>query len=102
MPLGKSNLTAKSIFPSDNSEKVKSLADATLAVIEQAIKPIDIMKIEIMEDSNKPIYALNSIKWGAYRDADVKRESYWYFGPLKKYATYIFNGFVLFLLLIWN
>lgn len=97
MPLGKSNFTAKSIFSSNtNLEKVKSLADATLAIIEQTVKPVDIMKIEILEDSNKPVYALNSLKWGAYRDADVRKEKYWYFGSLKRYATYIFSGSVTF------
>lgn len=95
MPLGKNNLSARSIFSNHKMEKVKNLADATIAVIEEAIKPIDIMKIEILEDSSKPIYAVNSLKWGAYRDADFKKDSYWYFGPLRKYATYIFNGFVL-------
>lgn len=96
LPLGKKNLTAKSFFSNMiNSEKVKALSDATLAVIEQAVKPVDIMKIEILEDSTKPIYAANSLKWGAYRDADVRKEKYWYFGPLKHYATYIFSGFVI-------
>lgn len=77
-----------------NLEKVKSLANATLAVIEQVTKPVDIMKIEILEDSNKPVYALNSLTWGAYRDAEVRKEKYWFFGPFRKYATYIFNGYV--------
>lgn len=88
-------MTAKSIFSSEHKlEKVNSIANATLAVIQQVIKPIDIMKIEILDDSSKPIYAVNSLKWGVYRDADVKKDSFWYFGPLRKYATYIFNGLV--------
>lgn len=95
MPLGKNNLSAKSLFSYNvNFEKVRSLADAALVIIKQTVKPIDIMKIEILADVNKPIYAVNSLKWGAYRDADVRRENYWYFGPLRSYATYIFNGFV--------
>lgn len=73
---------------------MKSLANAALAVIEQVTKPVDIMKIEILEDSNKPVYALNSLTWGAYRDADFRKDNYWFFGPLRKYATYIFNGYV--------
>lgn len=74
---------------------MKNLVDATLAVIEEAVKPINIMRIEILEDTSKPIYAVNSLKWGVYRDADVRRESYWYFGPLRRYATYIFSGYVM-------
>lgn len=80
-------------------EKVNALAEATLAVIEQAVKPVDIMKIEILEDLTKPVYALNSLKWGAYRDADVRKEKYWYFGPFRCYATYIFSGSVIFSIL---
>lgn len=84
----------KSLFPgSTKLEKVKSLADATMAVIENFTKPMDIMRIDIINDeSKKPVYAVAGIKWGAYRDAEVKKDSYWYFGGLRKYATYLFNG----------
>ncbi|XP_050298150.1 acylglycerol kinase, mitochondrial [Anthonomus grandis grandis] len=94
LPLGKNNTVSQTLFPgSSKLEKVKSLADATMAVIEEVTKPIDVMKIEILnEESKKPVYAVAGIKWGAYRDAEVKKESYWYFGGFKKYATYLFNG----------
>lgn len=88
-------MTAKSLFSNNfNFEKVRTLADASLVIIQQAVKSIDVMKVEILEDANKPIYAVNSLKWGAYRDADARIENYWYFGPLRHYATYIFSGFV--------
>lgn len=47
------------------------------------------------EDSGptKPVYALASFEWGPYRDAYAKQEKYWYWGSLRKYATYIFNGY---------
>ncbi|CAH1174025.1 unnamed protein product [Phaedon cochleariae] len=99
LPLGKNNTLAKIKFSGGKKlDKVRSLADATMAVIEETIKPADVMKIEILSDStetnaNKPVYAVTSLKWGAYRDAEAKKDSYWYFGPLRKYATYIFNGF---------
>lgn len=94
LPLGKNNNTAKAFFPTGKKlEKVQRLADATLAVIEEAVKPTDVMRIEILNDStSKPVYAVDSLKWGAYRDADVRKDKYWYFGPLRKYATYVFNG----------
>lgn len=54
------------------------------------------MKIEVLdgdeEKQKKPIYAVSGIRWGAYRDAEVKKDKYWYFGSLRKYATYLFNG----------
>ncbi|XP_066261514.1 acylglycerol kinase, mitochondrial [Euwallacea similis] len=95
LPLGKNNTVSRSLFPGETKlEKVKSLADATMAVIEEISKQIDVMKIEIMNDEDKkPVYAISDIKWGAYRDAEVKKDNYWVFGSLRKYATYIFNGF---------
>ncbi|XP_057672143.1 acylglycerol kinase, mitochondrial [Diorhabda carinulata] len=100
LPLGKTNSLASVQFPGKKKvERVKALADATMAVIEETIRPVDVMKIEVLSlneetgKTNKPIYAVGSLKWGAYRDAEAIKESYWYFGPLKNYATYIFNGF---------
>lgn len=82
------------MFPAETKlEKVRALAEATMAVIEEVTKPVDVMRIDILNDSSKkPIYAVGGIKWGAYRDAEVKKDSYWYFGGFKKYATYLFNG----------
>ncbi|KAJ8966868.1 hypothetical protein NQ314_003262 [Rhamnusium bicolor] len=98
LPLGKNNTVAKNFFPTEKRlEKVRCLADATMAVIEDVTKPADIMKIEVLNEdintSNKAIYAVVGIKWGAYRDAEAKKDSYWYFGAMRKYVTYIFNGF---------
>ncbi|KAI4462505.1 sphingosine kinase [Holotrichia oblita] len=98
LPLGRTNTIAKALFPGgDYLEDVRSLADATLAVVEEVVKPVDIMRIEIVDsdaaEENKPVYAVSGIEWGAYRDAQVKKDSYWYFGNLRKYATYIFNGY---------
>ncbi|CAH1098643.1 unnamed protein product [Psylliodes chrysocephalus] len=100
LPLGKTNSIASVQFPGKKKiEKVKALADATMAIIEESIRPVDVMKIELLSNdesddvNNKPVYAVSSLKWGAYRDAAARKDSYWYFGPLRNYATYIFNGF---------
>lgn len=50
-------------------------------------------KIEEEEENPKPIYALASFEWGAYRDAQSKQDKYWYWGSWRKYATYIFSGY---------
>ncbi|XP_044744894.1 acylglycerol kinase, mitochondrial [Coccinella septempunctata] len=97
LPLGRNNTLAKSLFPGGHHlQKVKSLVDASMAVVEESTKLVDVMKVEISEngteDDPKPIYALCNIKWGAYRDAEVLKEKYWYYGSFRKYATYIFNG----------
>ncbi|XP_017300799.1 acylglycerol kinase, mitochondrial [Diaphorina citri] len=49
---------------------------------------------ESTEESAK-FYALHSIDWGNLKYAQSKRDKYWYLGPLKPYATYVFNGFSL-------
>lgn len=70
-----------------------------MAVIQEATKPLDVMKIEILDDQDnetphKPIFALSGLRWGAFRDAETKQDKYWYFGPLRNYVTYVFNGLV--------
>ncbi|KAL3288709.1 hypothetical protein HHI36_003144 [Cryptolaemus montrouzieri] len=97
LPLGRNNSVATSFFPGGNHlVKVRSLVDASMAVVEEATKTVDVMKVEITEESeedSKPIYALSGLKWGAFRDAEVSKDKYWYYGSLRKYATYIFNGY---------
>lgn len=93
LPLGKNNSVGQFLFPGKSKlDRVRSLADATMAIVEEATKPMDVLRIEILNEDRKPVYAVSGIKWGAYRDAEVKKDSYWYFGGLKNYVTYIFNG----------
>ncbi|XP_017779933.1 PREDICTED: acylglycerol kinase, mitochondrial [Nicrophorus vespilloides] len=99
LPLGISNSVGSALFPGGSRlPKVKSMADASLAIVEEATKPIDVMKIELINEGPepeeaKPVYALSGIEWGAYRDAAARKDKYWYYGPLRKYATYIFSGY---------
>lgn len=94
LPLGRTNTVAASLF--FDSDKVKMMAEATMAVIQEITKPIDVIKIEVLETENelpgKPVYCLGGIQWGAYRDAYAKRDKYWYWGMLRSYVTYIFMG----------
>lgn len=97
LPLGQSNTLAKSLFPDeDKLADVRSLAEATMAVVKQHTKRIDLMKIEVEGEANevkpKPIYAVDEIEWGVFRNAKSLKDKYWYFGGLRNYATYIFNG----------
>ncbi|XP_049834639.1 acylglycerol kinase, mitochondrial [Schistocerca gregaria] len=96
IPLGQTNTLAKSLFYDSDTNVVKHIAEATMAVIREARKPVDVMKIEVLgEDENKPVkpvYGLGSIQWGAYRDAHAKRDKYWYWGSLRSYVTYVFTG----------
>lgn len=64
-----------------------------MAIVEENTRRIDVMRVEaISEENAKPVYAVNDIKWGAYRDADALKDNYWYFGRLRNYATYLFGG----------
>ncbi|GLV39922.1 Multi-substrate lipid kinase [Carabus blaptoides fortunei] len=97
LPLGRSNTFASALFPAGETLKtVTALADAAMAVVKENTKMVDVMKIEVIADdesSNKPVYAVGELEWGAYRDAHAKRDKYWYFGSLRNYVTYIFNGY---------
>ncbi|GFG29208.1 hypothetical protein Cfor_09728 [Coptotermes formosanus] len=94
LPLGHTNTVAKSLF--FDSDKVKMMAEATMAIIKEITKPIDVIKIEVLETEDerpgKPVYCLGGIQWGAYRDANAKKDKFWYWGMLRSYVTYIFMG----------
>lgn len=98
LPLGRSNVFSTALFPNQVSNKtvgiVQSLADASMAIVKEQTKPEHIIKIEVIEPDapNKPVYAVSGIEWGAFRDASARKDKYWYFGPLRNYATYIFSG----------
>lgn len=68
-----------------------------MAIVENNTTWTNVMKIEPLpkedEVPNKPIYALSSIEWGAFRDTFAKKDKYWIYGPLREYASYIFNGY---------
>lgn len=78
--------------------KVKQLIDASMAIIQGSTVWKDAMKIEPIEEPEdavygKPIYALCSLEWGAFRDVKSKKHKYWIYGSLREYAAYIFNGY---------
>jgi acylglycerol kinase len=39
----------------------------------------------------KPLFALGEVQWGAYRDAVVRRNKYWFYGPFRTYASMVFS-----------
>ncbi|KAJ8891028.1 hypothetical protein PR048_010537, partial [Dryococelus australis] len=95
LPLGQTNTVASTLFAVD-SNLVRTMANATMAVIREVTKPIDVMKVEALETEEelpgKPVYSLSGIRWGAYRDAAARRDKYWYWDGLRSYATYVFSG----------
>ncbi|XP_034950527.1 acylglycerol kinase, mitochondrial [Chelonus insularis] len=99
LPLGELNKLANSIFVDkyDDLNHVRQMIDATMAAIRGSTKLIDVVKVEPLvqdpENLIKPIYATNTIQWGAWRDVEARQSKYWYWGSLKSYVTYIFNGY---------
>lgn len=97
LPLGRTNTLATLLFPGgEKLAHIKSMADASMAIIQAITTPVDVMKIEVLEaedSESKPIYAISSIEWGAYRDAEMRSDKYWYWGSLRRYMTYVFNGY---------
>ncbi|XP_049868397.1 acylglycerol kinase, mitochondrial [Pectinophora gossypiella] len=98
LPLGRTNTLGNTLFPGGKGvEKVKQLIEASMAIIKGNTVWKDAMKIEpiAMEEEvpNKPIYALTSVEWRAFRDTLAKRDKYWIYGPLRDYMSFIFNGY---------
>ncbi|CAD0200060.1 unnamed protein product [Chrysodeixis includens] len=98
LPLGRTNTIGNTLFPNGSGvEKVKQLINASMAIIKGNTVWKDAMKIEPIEQDpespRKPIYAMCSLEWGAFRDVLAKRDKYWMYGSLRDYASFIFNGY---------
>lgn len=98
LPLGRTNTIGNTLFPTgEGVEKVKQLIDASMAIIKGNTTWKDAMKVEpiITEEDTpaKPIFAMCSLEWGAFRDALARKHKYWMYGSLRDYATFIFNGY---------
>ncbi|XP_061729702.1 acylglycerol kinase, mitochondrial [Cydia pomonella] len=98
LPLGRTNKLGNSLFPggSNNVEKAKQLIDASMAIIKGNTEWKDALKIEQItdgEETPKPIFAMSSIEWGAFRDTMAKKDKYWFTAGLREYATFLFNGY---------
>ncbi|EFN62771.1 Acylglycerol kinase, mitochondrial [Camponotus floridanus] len=98
LPLGSTN-TIASMFYRDYKDlaDIHHMIDATMAIIKNNLKLIDAIEIKLLENdpenSIKPVYAVGSIKWGAWSDTHARIDKYWYWGFLRKYAAYVFNGY---------
>ncbi|XP_046610154.1 acylglycerol kinase, mitochondrial [Neodiprion virginianus] len=98
LPLGQTNNVAKSLFNGyTDLPQIHAMAEATMAVVRGTTKLVDTIEIEPLEQDPeniiKPVYAVGTVEWGAWRDANAKANKYWYWGSLRRYATYVFNGY---------
>uniref|UniRef100_A0A2A4K801 Acylglycerol kinase, mitochondrial n=1 Tax=Heliothis virescens TaxID=7102 RepID=A0A2A4K801_HELVI len=98
LPLGHTNTIGNTLFETGPGVlRVKQLIEASMAIIKGSTVWKDAMKVEPLEEDGdafgKPIYALCSLEWGAFRDVSSKKHKYWLYGSLREYASYIFNGY---------
>ncbi|KAJ8676710.1 hypothetical protein QAD02_012497 [Eretmocerus hayati] len=97
LPLGQTNNVASTLFHGfEDLKEVRELAEATMAVVRGKTKLADVVKVELAEQepeqSSEPIYAVGTVEWGAWKDARSRMDKYWYWGSLRRYVTFIFNG----------
>lgn len=106
LPVGRTNAIGWHLFsavaganPDDNVDSVKSLVNASMSAVRGRIAKKDAIKIELITDGSdteapiRPIYALGSLQWGAFRDILSKRDKYWYTNGLREYFAFMFNAF---------
>lgn len=94
IPVGERNSLAKKIFSINQSNEVKLLGEATMAIINGQTKPIDMMKINLIDKidaSNKIVYALSSLSCGFESEKVRTIDEYWLYGPLKTHMNEYFN-----------
>lgn len=101
LPTGHKNTFGQRLFnfrDTSRVERAKGLADASMSVVRGNKSPKDVMRVEVMNDGSpdaavKPVYALGTFEWSTFIDAFQQRDRYWYVGPLREYATVLFNAF---------
>lgn len=106
LPLGKTNSLANRLYSSarrfDELFRYRILMEATYSIVNEVTKPLDVMEIrnidlvrnvENPEKIFRPIYAVDSIQLGAFRDAHMKIDKYWYFWKLRSIVPYVLGSF---------
>ncbi|KAJ6643410.1 Acylglycerol kinase, mitochondrial [Pseudolycoriella hygida] len=103
LPVGRTNSLATQLYNFDRStnlKEVEGMANAAISIVRGKTEPKDVMKIEVLQNESsidspnpKPVYAIDSLHWGAYRDVWNKRDKYWYFGSLRGYVAFALNAF---------
>lgn len=99
--MGRTNSVGTALFFENNGknrvEIAKGLINSAISVVRGKTENLNVMKIEVLPNMGdipgKPIYALGSLQWGAFRDALNLRDKYWYTGALRDYVSILANAF---------
>lgn len=89
VPVGRTNSLAQSLCPQTDST-VTFIGELTLSAIRGNTQPVDV--IQIKGEDDKSVYAVAGLSWGAYTDAEMRKKSNWYFGPLKHRLAYVVSA----------
>jgi len=95
LPVGKNNTMAKTLFPGDDWSDVKRMAEATMSVVRQLYRPVDLLEVENIgsdaQFAGKKIYGFCQVQVGSLKDAKNRTDKYWYLPFVKRYLTYFFS-----------
>ncbi|GAB0097024.1 acylglycerol kinase, mitochondrial [Sergentomyia squamirostris] len=100
LPLGRMNSSSDEDFPlkkANRVEEARQLGEAAISVLRGNVRRKHVMKIEVVseaeEEQRRPVYAVGSFQWGAFRDILSRRDQYWYTGSLREYTAFLINSF---------
>ncbi|XP_017042795.1 acylglycerol kinase, mitochondrial isoform X2 [Drosophila ficusphila] len=96
LPLGRSVQSASkriNVFGVKDVTYVKSLCKALEPMLKDESHFQSVIRFDVINEGDgsdsqlKPIFGLNGLSWGLLEDIDSGKDKYWYFGPLRHYAS---------------
>ena len=89
IPLGETNRIYYQLCGNyKNDSYSKQIINATNDILKSHLKSVNVMKIT--GENNRSVYALTDLRWGSYSEAFSRTSKFWFWGPLKKYMTFVF------------
>ncbi|KAK3728846.1 hypothetical protein QZH41_020228 [Actinostola sp. cb2023] len=87
IPIGSKNSFYQKMFGRNKVAQAREIGQATMAIVKGDTCHADVMEIKGQE--GRSTFAVSSIHWGAFRDAAVSYDKYWWSGPFRKKMAYI-------------
>uniref|UniRef100_A0A8C5RQC5 Acylglycerol kinase, mitochondrial n=1 Tax=Laticauda laticaudata TaxID=8630 RepID=A0A8C5RQC5_LATLA len=69
IPLGKTSTLSHTLY-TKNYNQVQCITDATLSILRGETVQLDVLQIK--GNKEQPVFAVNGLRWGSYRDAGAK------------------------------
>ncbi|XP_017098794.2 acylglycerol kinase, mitochondrial [Drosophila bipectinata] len=102
LPLGRTVQSASkhfNILGVKDFEYVKSLCQALEPMLKDKCKYQSVIRFDVINEEEgadnhlKPIFGLNGFSWGLLENIESTKDKYWYFGPLRHYASAVSRSF---------